>query len=100
MELSIENYARRTGKRMFLRPNLLARQTGVPPEPEGERSQPVRFGYRFADADTAAFVIPSGYVVEAFPDPLTLQSDFGQFASRTEGMEEGTLLYTRYLELV
>jgi hypothetical protein len=97
--LTINKYGRKTGSRMFIRPYIIEHPVSVPPPAERERTQPVTFGYRFADTDSVMITLPAGYEVEALPSPVDLETSFGRFASEVTVQDDGSLSYVRYLEI-
>ena len=86
-------YAVKAGSRLLFRPNVLGRWTAVPP-PNAGRTQPVDLGYPFADTDSVRVVLPAGFEVEAVPDPVTVETPFANYASKTS-VDEGALTHVR-----
>lgn len=52
----------------------------------------------FALREISTFSIPSGFVVDETPDPVTLDTDFGKYSTRYE-MKGGKLLFTRTMSM-
>ena len=99
LALKLPRYAARTGKRLFLPLNLLHRWTYVPPTVE-ERTQPVEFfSHAFAHADTIRYELPEGFVVEAMPDPVEVETVFGRYAAKVDVEPDGALVYYRGVEI-
>jgi hypothetical protein len=97
--LTLPRYAARTGKRLFLPVNLLHRWTYVPRTTE-ERTQPVEFfPHAFSHVDTVRYELPEGFVVEAIPDPVEVETAFGWYVARAEVEPGGTLVYYRRVEV-
>lgn len=100
LELTVNKYAARTGKRMFLKPNLLERMESVPPAMDEPRTQPiVPFHYPYADSDTITYTLPRGFRLEAAPETVELSHDFGYYKAETRICEDGTITYIRQLEI-
>jgi transglutaminase-like putative cysteine protease len=98
VHLSLPRYATRAGKRLMFQPNLMERRTFVP-EPVAVREQPVLLRYPYRDVDSVTFGIPGGFVVEALPKAVTLNSEFGHFHSSVTQVAPRELLFTRLLEI-
>jgi hypothetical protein len=97
IELELPRYASATGKRLFLRPNLMERWKHVPDEVE-QRTQPVHFSYAYEDIDSIAFQLPPGYTVEAMPEDVRIETDFGVYAATTTMPDATRLVYKRVLQ--
>jgi hypothetical protein len=63
------------------------------------REQPVLLRYPYRDVDSVTFGIPGGFVVEALPKAVTLNSEFGHFHSSVTQVAPRELLFTRLLEI-
>ena len=98
LNLYLSKYANISGRRIFFNPNLMDRQTYVPKE-ISERLSPIRFSYPFHDIDSIVYKIPQGYKIEAMPNEMNLSSSFGNFSTKTIKNEDGSILYTRSLEI-
>ncbi|MFT4016128.1 MAG: DUF3857 domain-containing protein [Agriterribacter sp.] len=96
LEIKALNYASQTGKRLFVTPNIISR-TYSRLKPIENRKYPVSLGMDFIDIDTTVLEIPGGYIVEALPQALKLESKFGKFECSTE-LKENKLVYHRYIE--
>jgi hypothetical protein len=97
--LTLPRYAARTGKRLFLPVNLLHRWTYVPGATE-ERTQPVEFfRHAFFHVDTVRYELPEGFVVEAIPEPVEIETAFGRYLARAEVEPGGTLVYYREVQV-
>ncbi len=78
LQVKASNYATVSGKRMFIVPNLFNRST-LKLE-DKERKYPIRFSMAYQDADTAVFLVPAGYTVEARPKDLNIENQFGKYS--------------------
>ncbi len=95
IELSIRKYATRSGKRLFLVPNLLNRSNHNPPGSDDRKADIiVRFGYK--DVDTILYNLPENYRLEFDVEGVEVESDFGQYKASYEFIPEtNQLKYTR-----
>jgi len=98
MTLALPRYASRTGTRLFVQPNLFERSVSVPPEHFGS-NRPYLLSYAFLDVDSLRFRWPAGYAVETIPEPVDLDSSVGRYTISIEVESDGTLVYTRRLEI-
>ena len=78
MEIVSNNYASVTGKRMFIKPNILATYASKLSE-EDERENDIVYSYAFIDSDTVSISLPDGYKVESMPPPLSITNQFGKY---------------------
>lgn len=98
LTLALPSYASRTGRRLFLTPNLLNRLP--PPAPRvGTRQAALQLSTPFVDADTIRYRVPAGYKPEAMPAPVQLRTAFGTYEAQTQLLPDGTLQYTRRLQM-
>lgn len=97
LAVTLPRLASRSGARLFLRPNLMSRRKYVPP-PVAERTQPVYFAYAYLNADSISYVLPPGFVLEAVPDAVKLETTFGSYQASTT-LQNGKLEYLRRLEI-
>lgn len=91
----VPRYAVRAGSRLFVRPNVAERWTRTPPS-VAERTQPVHLGYRFHDIDAVRITLPTGFRIEALPEPVEIEMPFGRYAMSVQE-DEGALVYHREL---
>lgn len=95
--VDINNYATRSGKRIFLSINKLhpfGRTLPVDTARVNDLSIP--FGYTVTD--TLTFMLPPGYGVENTPADATLASDFGKYELRLEKSTNQVQVF-RHIEL-
>jgi hypothetical protein len=72
-----DNYAQVSGKRIFIQPNLLSKTTLK--LADEDRKHEVDLIYGFCDIDSVEIKIPAGFTPEAMPQPLSLNSKFGNY---------------------
>lgn len=96
-KLTMNRFATVSGKRIFLTPNLMNRQTFIPEKNENRKSEIVkRIG--FTDVDTIKYELPEGIYPEFVPPDVKVESIFGEYEARYE-IEAGHLMYTRRLKM-
>ncbi|MGE9311674.1 DUF3857 domain-containing protein [Niabella sp. CJ426] len=78
LELVANDYASITGKRLFLRPNIVSTYTSKLAETE-KRTHDIVCTYAFVDRDTVNITIPEGYQIESMPPPVKLNNQFGAY---------------------
>ena len=96
LELNALNYASITGKRIFINPNVITRNTGKF-KPEDKRVYPIVFEYEYRDIDTAELKIPSGYKPEAVPADVKIESKFGKYTASVK-VDGEKITYFRRME--
>lgn len=96
LNLTVNNYGIKTGKRLFIMPNLLNKYKTLYKE-DVNRNIPIFITFCKTESDTVRLTLPPGFIKESIPDPLFFESKFGIYRSNisVNGTE---LLYTRYLE--
>ena len=96
-DLSISKFAKKSGKRIFLMPNLLNRNSYIPKDETRTASIERIKGY--THIDTISFKLPFGYQVENIPhDNYSLETEFGTYEIAVT-VKNDELVYTRYLEI-
>ncbi|MEO5684730.1 MAG: DUF3857 domain-containing protein [Chitinophagaceae bacterium] len=73
-------YASVTGKRLFLAPNLF-NKTNSRYSADSVRKYEIVYHDAFRDIDSITITIPAGYVPEAMPQPVKIDSRFGKYSS-------------------
>lgn len=97
LNLALTRFANVSGKRIFITPNLLNRNTYVPEAVAERRSKVVR-RIGFTDVDTIRYRLPEELYPEFLPEPFSIKSRFGEYeASFT--VDQGNLVYIRKLKM-
>lgn len=96
IELTANNYASVTGKRLFITPNIMTR-SGAKLKPNEKRKYPIFQQFEYHDIDSAVITIPDGYTVEARPAPTDIKSIFGKYKADVE-IKEGKIFYYREIQ--
>lgn len=97
MELQIRKYGTPNGKRIFLTPNLMNKNSFIPEKIE-QRKTPVVRRFTYTDLDTIRFHIPESIYPEFMPEAVKIVSRFGEYEASFK-VEAGLLVYTRKLKM-
>lgn len=93
------HWAKASGPRLFISPNVLERATFVP-EKMTERTQPVQLKFSYQDIDTVLYHLPTGYSIESMDDQvIEIETIFGHYKAQVEMLDPETLRYTRQLKM-
>lgn len=93
--LTADNYASITGKRLFVLPNILSRE-GYKLKDVENRKFDIVYDFSFTHLDTTTIKIPTGYNVEAMPKDVIIKNKFGEYETRYKLDAESITLYRRY----
>jgi hypothetical protein len=97
LELEIESFASRIGSRLMFQPNLMERSGSNLPSND-DRKQPVYIRSAYHDTDEITINLPDTHEVEALPEPIHLEFEYGYYSSSVELNDDGkSLLYKRVL---
>ncbi len=98
INLTLKRLASVSGKRLFLTPNLMNRNSFIPEKTISRKSNIVlRLGY--VDTDSIEFQVPEQLYPEFLPKPVVISSRFGAYESSVK-IENGKLLYFRKLKII
>ena len=92
IELTANNYAQVSGRRLFINPNILNR-SGVKLKKEEERKYNVELHAEYRDIDSVEIKIPVGYEPEALPSDKKIESKFGKYISSVKVMPDKIIYY-------
>lgn len=98
LELNLPQFAAVAGSRLLFQPNLMERNTYVPPV-LATRKHPVVHSYPYLDIDTVTYRLPEGFVVEALPKAAEVKTAFASYQSNIIQSDAQMLRYTRRLEM-
>lgn len=98
MQVILPRYGSVSGSRLFFQPNMMEQRTFIPRD-NPKRKSPWTFSYPYLDSDSLVFHLPSDYTVEALPPDVSIDASFGSYRSSTKVAGDGTLVYTRRLEI-
>ncbi|SFQ61328.1 DUF3857 domain-containing protein [Hymenobacter arizonensis] len=96
--LSLPGFAVPSGKRVFINANLLSRLPALPAQ-IGERQAAVWLPRASLHADTVRLHLPAGFRAETLPAAVQFSTDYGTYACQYQSLPDGTVQYTRHLEL-
>jgi hypothetical protein len=96
LDVSVNNYAQVTGKRIFINPDILSRSRIKFPENE-DRKLDIKFSDEYHYVDSVRIEIPPGYEVEAKSKDITLDTKYGKYANRIV-LASNSIVYYRSIE--
>lgn len=89
-------YANISGKRLFIVPNIIARNPNKL-DTSDERKYDIVYRYSFKNVDTFNIALPEGYVVEALPKNKSIINKFGKYEV-SYIVKQNKIIYTRLYE--
>jgi hypothetical protein len=96
-ELGMDRFATISGKRIFLSPNLMNRNTSVPEKIENRKTDIVK-KFAYIDVDTIRYHLPEEIYPEFVPENVQIKSRFGEYEA-TFKVDQGQLFYIRRLKI-
>lgn len=78
LQITANNYATITGKRLFVVPNVLTR-TYRKLKTDQPRKYDIVLGFEYRDIDTVTIEIPAGFEPESLPQDVKIESKFGKY---------------------
>ena len=96
LDISVSNYASMTGKRLFIMPNVMTRSNRKL-KTDDERKFDIVLYFEYTDIDTVEIELPPGYVMEAIPTPVSIETKFGRYNNSVK-MEGNKIYYYRKME--
>ncbi|MEO8771882.1 MAG: DUF3857 domain-containing protein [Ferruginibacter sp.] len=96
LNISVSNYATITGKRLFIMPNVMGRNSRKL-TPDSTRKYEVQLDLEYRDIDSVQIELPKGYSPESIPEAITMSSKFGTYSSSVK-LVENKLYYYRSVE--
>ena len=96
LDITVNNYATVSGKRIFIVPNILNRN-GRRIEEDTNRKVDFVFNSEYFDEDNYEFEIPEGYQLESTPQEVVIKSKFGNYTSSVK-LEGNKIIYRRIME--
>lgn len=98
LQLTAAHYATVTGKRLFVKPNLI-NKNGVLLNDEKKRHFPIEYTTAFTHIDSIDITVPEGFTVEAMPKDVLLSNKFGNYSmtvSFTGNIIKVVRIYSRH----
>lgn len=96
-ELRIDRFATLSGKRIFLTPNLMNRNTSIPERVDNRKTDIVS-KIALVDFDTIHYRLPENIYPEFVPQNVSISSRFGEYEASYQ-IDAGKLVYTRKLKM-
>jgi hypothetical protein len=94
--VTASGYAQVTEKRMFINPNVLNRHNQVLTT-DSARRFPIYMREDSRQMDTVEISLPPGYAAESVPGPVSLENEFGKYASTVKVLGD-KIVYYRFEE--
>jgi len=95
LKLNARDYAAKNGERIIFIPNIFGRSTFIP-ERSRNRKLPLVIQRGYVDENTFVANIPEGYEIEALPENISINNEFGDYS--VQFVPEGnTITYKRKL---
>jgi hypothetical protein len=96
-ELGLDRFATVSGKRIFLTPNLMNRNTFVPEKIEQRKTEILR-QTAYTDVDSIHFQLPEGIYPEFLPSDVELKTRFGEYHASFK-LDQAKLVYYRKIKM-
>ncbi|MEI2750196.1 MAG: transglutaminase family protein [Ferruginibacter sp.] len=80
IDLTVHNFASKTGKRLFVNPNLMNRNNRSFDE-QAKRKTNIKVMFGYTDSDSIVIDLPAGYKPESLPSAVNIESPFGKYSS-------------------
>jgi len=98
LELKINGFGSKSGKRIFIAPNLMNKFEHSLPDNADRKSEIVLSSFDFIDVDTIKYILPADYHMEGVANDIQFKSTFGEYSS-TVKVEQGLMTYIRKLSM-
>jgi hypothetical protein len=86
-----------SGKRLFIAPNLMNKISRVPEKIVDRKTEVVR-RTNYLDRDTIQFNVPESLYPEFLPEPVKINSKFGEYEARFQ-FDAGKITYVRKMKV-
>lgn len=96
LQITVSNYASITGKRLFIVPNIMTR-SGRKLNADSVRKYDILLSYAYRDTDSVEIELPDGYQTESLPQPVAINSPFGNYQSSIR-VKDNKMYYYRNME--
>lgn len=96
-DLTMGRFVPVTGKRIFLTPNFMNRNTFIPEKTENRKAEIV-WEMEYLDLDTIRYHLPQNMYPEFLPPDVSIINRFGEYEASFK-VEEGNLLYIRKVQM-
>jgi hypothetical protein len=95
LDMTLDNYATQSGRRLFITPNLLSKS--MYKSNGQERMYNIWLRTSYTEKDTVEIDVPAGYEPEALPPPVALKTRYGTYTANTK-FENNKVVYYRSFE--
>jgi cell fate (sporulation/competence/biofilm development) regulator YmcA (YheA/YmcA/DUF963 family) len=95
LSMNVPNYCQISGKRLFVKPNLLSR-TGFKMDTTSKRMHKIEYPFSFIYYDTVKINIPEGYRPEAVPKSQDITNRFGHYKISFITTDSSITMYREY----
>lgn len=99
LEFVASDYGTFSGNQMFVNVNAFSKNTYSPKRVKN-RKLPFEIKRGYTDVDVVEVQLPTNWNIEYLPKKVELKSKFGTYAADLISKENGTLLYSRKLQIV
>jgi hypothetical protein len=96
-DLTLNRYATVSGKRLFITPNLMNKISRVPEKIIDRKTEVVR-RTNYLDIDTVQFSVPESLYPEFLPEPVKINSKFGEYEASFK-FDTGKVTYIRRMKV-
>jgi len=96
VEMVARNYAALSGKRIFISPNILSKNT-LKLTDEDERKFDLWLPSGVSELDTVEIKLPEGYEPELMPEDMQIKSKFASYSCKVRMENNKLLLYRNYI---
>lgn len=98
-DLDVKRFAKRSGRRIFMTPNLLNKAASIPSGTISNSQKNIERRLGYTDIDTITYTLPNNFVIESLPhENFELSSDFGKYHIEVIS-NENELTYIRHVEM-
>ncbi|HLZ17779.1 MAG TPA: DUF3857 and transglutaminase domain-containing protein [Cyclobacteriaceae bacterium] len=97
LDLALSRYASVSGKRIFVSPNLMNKNSFIPTKMENRKTDIV-LRLNYLDLDTIKFSLPESLYPEFLPQPVKINSKFGEYEASFQ-FDAGKVTYIRRMKV-
>jgi transglutaminase-like putative cysteine protease len=96
LDITVNNYAAISGKRLFILPNIMTRNNQKLSADE-QRKYDMIFNASYRDVDSIEITLPESYTAESIPQDVSISSRFGKYQNKVK-LSGDKLFYYRSIE--
>ena len=98
LTLQLRKLGSASGKRLFLKPNLMNKWSHIPESVENRKTD-FQIKTSFYDVDSIVYEFPTEYHIEHKPSEKSISSTFGEYSSQILSNEDNKVVFIRELKL-